>query len=152
MDADRDGGGRARRGLSAPAAPARGRGARWRGPAVLALALLAGLCGIAPAGALAQRPLPTVRPPDAIDRAHGLATRPLPGVPPAPRVDERWVPERRFYSPRLGRDVVVPGHFEQRITDQQYRVPPLNAITRPDGRQIPIPSGEHPPAEIRSAP
>jgi hypothetical protein len=73
-------------------------------------------------------------------------------VPPAPPVEERWVPERRFYSPQLGREIVVPGHYERRITDQQSQVPPLNATTRPDGRQIPIPGGEHPPAEIRSAP
>jgi hypothetical protein len=115
-----------------------------------ALALLAAALGAAPAGA--QRQLPTVRPPDAIDRAKGMATKPPPATPPAPQVEERWVPERRFYSPRLEREVVVPGHYERRITDQQSQVPPLTGTTRPDGRQIPIPGGERPPADVRSAP
>lgn len=147
MDADRDGG---RRAGGALTTPRRGRasGGRW---GWVALALIAG-SGVAPGPAVAQRALPLVRPPDAIDRAQGLATRPLPGTSPAPVVEERWVPERRFYSPRVGGQIVVPGHFERRITDQQYQVPPLNAITRPDGRQIPIPGREHPPADIRSAP
>ena len=116
------------------------------------LVILALLAPALAGSAGAQTRLPTVRPPDAIDRANGLATRPRPAAPPAPVVEERWVPERRLYSPQLGREVVVPGHYERRITDQQYWVPPLDAATRPDGRRVPIPGGEHPPAEIRSAP
>ena len=124
---------------------------RWFAAGAVGM-LVAAAMAMGAGAAGAQGSLPSVRPPDAIDRARGMATKPLPGVPPPPPVEERWVPERRFYSPQLGQEVVVPGHYERRITDQQSQVPPLNAITRPDGRQIPIPGGEHPPAEIRSAP
>ena len=115
--------------------------------AALGAGLLAG-AGAAPA----QGRLPTVRPPDAIDRAQGMATRPIPGAPPPPPVEERWVPERRLWSQDLGTTIVVPGHYERRITDQRYRVPPLTGFTDPGGRAIPIPSGEYPPADSRNAP
>src|SRR5262245_41645074 len=91
----------------------------------LSTALVAGLLADSADAARAQgrMPLPTLRPPDAIDRAQGMATRPLPGAPPPAPVEERWVPERRLWSQELGTVVVVPGHYERRITDQRYRVP-----------------------------
>jgi hypothetical protein len=114
------------------------------------LALLVGAAAGLAGAAGAQGRLPTVRPPDAIDRAQGMATRRPASIPPLPAAEERWVPERRRYSPQLG-TVVVPGHYERRISDQQYWVPNLNATT-PGGRSIPIPAGEHPPADLRNAP
>jgi hypothetical protein len=119
-------------------------------PATIGLGVL--LIVGAPIAAPAQRPLPTVRPPDAIDRAHGMATRPLPKLPDAPPPAERWVPERRVFSPELRREIVVPGHYERVLSDTQSRVPPLHGTIPEEGRTIVIPGGDRPPAETRNSP
>jgi hypothetical protein len=112
-----------------------------------------GLAVAASAGpALGQGGVPTVRPPDAIDRAHGLATKPMPKLPDAQTPSERWVPERRVFSPALGREIVVPGHYERRLSDTQSRVPTLHGVIPEEQRTIVIPGGDRPPAEIRSSP
>lgn len=72
---------------------------------------------------------------------------PLPAPP-----SERWVPERRAYLPELGRNVLIPGHYERRISDQQYSVPPLPANDITGGASVTIPGGERPPAGLRQSP
>jgi hypothetical protein len=106
---------------------------------------------IAAAPAAAQG-LPGGRPPDAIDRARGLATQPF-SAPPAPeRPSERYVPPRRIYSPALGREILVPGHYERDVNGQRVEVPPL-VTTTPEGRNpTVVPGGERPPVEQRGAP
>ena len=77
---------------------------------------------------------------------------PMPTLTDAPTASERWVPERRVFSPELGREIVVPGHYERRLSDTQSRVPPLFGVIPEDHRTIVIPGGDRPPAEIRSGP
>jgi hypothetical protein len=92
------------------------------------------------------------RPPDPIDQARQRAMAPVPKLPPPQAPSERWVPERRVYSPEFQREVVVPGHYERRITDQQYSVPP-QIIYGPRGENpIAIPGGQRPPADQRQGP
>ena len=90
--------------------------------------------------------LPGGRRPDAIDRATGLANQPYSTPPPAPqRPVDRYVPPQRVYSPSLGREVVVPPHYEGRPGS-----PPV--VTNPDGRQPTLlPPGSLPPVD-RGAP
>ncbi len=108
----------------------------------LALPLLVGVGGAAAQGS-------PVRPPDAIDRARA---QPLPRLPEPKAPPERWVPERRIYSPPLGRVIVVPGHWERRLSDTGARVPTLHGVIPEEGRTVVIPGGDRPPADIRSAP
>jgi hypothetical protein len=106
---------------------------------------------------LAARPasaqgLPGGRPPDAIDRARALATQPFSVPPPPARPTERYVPPARVYSPALGREVLVPGHYERDVNGQRVEVPPL-VVTTPDGlNAVVVPGGERPPLEQRGAP
>jgi hypothetical protein len=104
------------------------------------------------AAPVAAQGLPGGRPPDAIDRARGLATQPF-SRPAAPdRPTDRWVPPRRVYSPELGREVVVPGHYERDVNGQRVETPPL-VTTTPDGRNpAVVPGGERPPVEQRATP
>ncbi len=114
------------------------------------LAVLASLAAASPAPA--QSGLPGGRPPDAIDRAKASATRPYTTLPPPAPPAERYVPERRFFSPEFGREVVVPGHWERRISDQRVEVPPLLATDARTGATVLVPGGERPPVESRQGP
>lgn len=93
-------------------------------------------------------PSPTSRALDQLERA---VTRPLPAVPPrevAPP-DRVWVPDRYIAGP--GGLTHVPAHWERRITDREFHVPPLVAC----GAERPcvlVPAGVRPPAEERPAP
>ena len=88
----------------------------------------------------------------ALQQAKATAMRPLPSVPAPARPREEWVPERRVWVPGLGVFATVPGHWECRISDTQSSVPTL-VIFREEGRApLVIPSGERPPADIRSGP
>jgi hypothetical protein len=90
--------------------------------------------------------------PDVIDQARQRALAPMPRAPEPPAATQVWVPEQRFYSSELQRDLVVPGHYETRITDQQYGVPPLT-VYGPQGQQpMLIPGGERAPGAVRQAP
>jgi len=97
--------------------------------------------------------IPLGRSPDVIDQARQRALAPVPQAPGIPPPDARWVPERRFFSPQYGREIVVPGHYETRINPQQYAVPPIT-VYGPQGQLPPIviPGGERPPAELRQGP
>jgi hypothetical protein len=103
-------------------------------------------------GGPAQGPLQQLRPPSPLDQVREQAMRRSPPLPlPAPP-SERWVPERRVYAPEFGREVVLPGHYERRISDQQYSVPPLPAYDLGRGTTMTIPGGQRPPAELRQGP
>ena len=131
----------------------------------LLVALLVSIAGLAAAtgasaqvippiavGGPAQSALQQLRPPSPLDQVRDQAMRrssPLP-LPAAP--SERWVPERRVYAPELGREVVLPGHYERRISDQQYAVPPLPAYDITGGTTRIVPGGERPPADLRQGP
>ena len=91
--------------------------------------------------------------PDPIDQARGTATRPVPTLPAPDQPAERLVPERRLRDPGTGKEIVIPPHYERRITDQQSQVPPLTGYgARGEGTIIHIPGGERPPAELRQSP
>jgi hypothetical protein len=56
-------------------------------------------------------------------------TLPLPPQQPA----QRYIPEKRMYSPELGRDVQLPGHFSQPTPDGRVIEPPM-MVPSPLGR------------------
>ena len=114
--------------------------------------LTLGLLVLATAAPAAAQGLPGGRRPDAIDQARGTATQPFktPATPDRPA--DRWISPRRVYSPELGRDVMVPGHYERDVNGQRVEVPPL-VTTTPDGRNpTVVPGGERPPVEQRQDP
>ena len=87
--------------------------------------LTLGLLVLATAAPAAAQGLPGGRRPDAIDQARGTATQPFktPATPDRPA--DRWISPRRVYSPELGRDVQVPGHYERDVNGQRVERPPL---------------------------
>jgi hypothetical protein len=88
----------------------------------------------------------------AIRQATERAMRPLPAVPaPRPQKEER-VSERRVWLPAVGAWVVVPGHWERRISETQSAVPPLTGFTEDGRAPVALPAGERPPASIRIGP
>jgi hypothetical protein len=105
-----------------------------------------------PVGGPAQAALRQLHPPAPVDQVREQAMRrsaplPLP-EPPA----ERLVPERRLYAHELGRNVVIPSHYERRISDQQYAVPTLPVYEWNGGLAGIIPGGNRPPADVRQGP
>ncbi len=93
-----------------------------------------------------------LHPPSALDQVRQQATQPPPPLPLPPQPGERWVPERRVYKPDLGREIIVPGHYERRVSDQQYVVPSLPAYDPSTGVTITNPGGERPPVDLRQGP
>ena len=131
----------------------------------LLVALLVSIAGLAAAavtsaqvipplavGGPAQSALQQLRPPTPLEQVREQAMRRSPPLPAPPPPGERWVPERRVYAPELGREVVLPGHYERRISDQQYAVPPLPAYDITRGTTLIIPGGQRPPADLRQGP
>ena len=116
---------------------------------VLALSVALGLTAAPPASAQAI-PRPGFAP-DPIGQSRALSERPLQTAPAPPPPAERLVPERRVFVPGMAHEVVVPPHYERRITDQQYQAPPLLGLGA-RGEIIHIPGGERPPADVRQSP
>jgi hypothetical protein len=87
-----------------------------------------------------------------LDQVRRQATQQAPPLPMPPKPGEQWVPERRILVPETGRELLVPGHYERRLSDQQYAVPSLPAIDPGSGRTVTSPGGERPPAELRQSP
>jgi len=100
----------------------------------------------------AQGAMQQLRPPTPLEQVREQAMRRQAPLPPPMPPAERWVPERQVYAPELGRTVVIPGHYERRITDQQYAVPTLPAYEIRTGTTIIIPGGERPPVDLRQGP
>lgn len=116
------------------------------------IALALGSLVLATAAPAAAQGLPGGRRPDAIDQARGLATQPFPPPTPPGRPAERWVSPRRVYSPELGRDVLVPGHYERDVNGQRVERPPLVTTTPEGGSPTILPGGERAPVEQRGGP
>lgn len=124
-------------------------------PALLALipeAALAQTVAPIPITGPAQSVMQQLHPPTPLEQVREQALRRSSPLPPPSPPAERWVPERQIHSPELGRTVVIPGHYERRITDQQYAVPTLPAYEIRSGATIIIPGGERPPADLRPGP
>ena len=116
------------------------------------LALALGLLVLATAAPAAAQGLPGGRRPDAIDQARGLATQPF-QTPAAPdRPVDRWISPRRVYSPELGRDVLVPGHYERDVNGQRVERSPLIVTMLEGGSPTILLGGERLPVEQRSGP
>ena len=93
-----------------------------------------------------------LHPPTPLEQVREQALRRSPPLPPPPAPAERWVPERQVFAPELGRMVLVPGHYERRISDQLYAVPTLPGYDIRGGMTIIVPGGERPPADLRQGP
>jgi hypothetical protein len=99
--------------------------------------------------------LPPVRTgpaPNPIDQSRDLSTSGLPKLDAAGTPTERLVPERRLRDPATGREIVIPAHYERRITDQQWWVPPLTGYGSHHEGPVHIQGGPQPPADQRQAP
>jgi len=124
----------------------------------LALLLAASLLSVA-AVSVAESQLTSIPPaqptisipgrgPDAIDQARQRALAPIPqapGLPPSPT--DQWVPERRVFSSEYQREIIIPGHYESRITGQQSTVPTLPGYGTRGELPVVIPGGERPPSQ-----
>ena len=91
----------------------------------------------------------------AVDQITGASTAPVPTVAPRPvvRPDSVWVPDRYILAPDTGSTVLVPGHWERRISDHESYAPPLSTLNPADGTvQKTYPAGVRPPAAERSGP
>ena len=89
----------------------------------------------------------------ALDQLSNSVTRPMPAVPtPAGQhPSDVWVPDRIVPVPDQPGGLIVPGHWERRLSDHQHYVPPLTATT-PDGRVLTVPGGVMPPPGQRQSP
>ena len=129
----------------------------------LALVLVASLQSVA-AASVAESQITSILPAqpttsipgrgsDAIDQARRRALAPIPqapGLPPGP--SDQWVPELRVFSSEYQREIIIPGHYESRITGQQSTVPTLPGYGTRGELPVVIPGGERPPADQRQAP
>lgn len=93
-----------------------------------------------------------LHPPTPLEQVREQALRRSPPLPLPPAPAERWVPERQVFAPELGRMVLVPGHYERRISDQLYAVPTLPGYDIRGGMTIIVPGGERAPADLRQGP
>lgn len=111
----------------------------------LLLAQVSGAFGQTMGPGAPQPGVPGGQPPDAIDHARGLATQPFNTLPlPPQQPAQRYIPEKRMYSPELGRDVQVPGHFAQPTPNGRVIEPPM-IVPGPQGRPpLYMPGGERP--------
>jgi hypothetical protein len=124
------------------------------GLASLALASAASAQTVLPlrVGGPAQGALQQLHPPAPVEQVREQAMRrPAPLPLPAPPA-ERLVPERRLFVPELGRTVVIPSHYERRISDQQYVVPTLPVYDLAGGLAGIVPGGSRLPADTRQGP
>jgi hypothetical protein len=103
-------------------------------------------------GGPAQGALQQLHPPTPLEQVREQALRRSSPLPPPLPPAERWVPERQIYAPELGRSVVIPGHYERRVSEQQSVVPTLPAYEIRSGTTIIVPGGERPPADLRQGP
>ncbi len=105
-----------------------------------------------PVGGPAQRALQQLYPPTPLEQVRQQSLRQSPPLPPPAPPTERWIPERQVLAPDLGRVVIVPGHYERRISDQLYAVPTLRVYEGTSGAMIIVPGGDRPPVDVRTGP
>jgi hypothetical protein len=48
--------------------------------------------------------------------------------------------------------VIVPGHYERRVSDQLYAVPTLRVYEGTSGAMIIVPGSDRPPVDVRLGP
>jgi hypothetical protein len=118
-------------------------------------ALVAGLVGallLAQAGATPRMgsSSPSGR---ALDQLTNSVMRPVPTLPPptGQLPSDVWVPDRIVPVPDQPGGLIVPGHWERRLSDHQNYVPPLTTTT-PDGRILTVPGGVMAPPVERQSP
>jgi len=122
------------------------------GGVLLGIALLLSVAG--PRFAYGQMSLSGTTPGGAIfDGLDRLMTQPMPQVPAptAPPPVDMWVPDRYVQTPQGDSSVVVPGHWERRLSDHEVYTPPFVGAA-PDGNVMNFPAGVRPPANERQAP
>ena len=90
----------------------------------------------------------------ALDQLRGAVMRPVPVRPPrdVPRQDMLWVPDRYIAMPGAPQGVHVPGHWERRISEREFYVPPLVICEPTTGVCQMSPAGVRGPVESRSGP
>ncbi len=90
----------------------------------------------------------------AVDQINATSRQAVPTVGPqdVPRPQTIWVPDRWIPAPGTGGAALVPGHWEQRISDRESFTPPLTAVNPADGSLRVFPAGVRPPAEERREP
>jgi hypothetical protein len=122
--------------------------------ALLGAALLASVALAPAATGQTKSPPGGTTPSGAIfDRLRDSTTRPVPQVP-APVVvppDMTWVPDRHVHVPGVDGPVLVPGHWERRLSTHEVYTPPLTG-TSPRGDIIHFPAGARPPVHQRQSP
>ena len=103
-------------------------------------------------GGPAQKAMDQLHPPTPLQQATEQSLKQSPPLPPAAPAAERWVPERVMFVPELGRTLRIPGHYERRITDQQYEVPTIPAYDVKSGATVILPGGNRLPYDLRQGP
>ena len=90
---------------------------------------------------------------DAVAGINALSMRPTPRPPgqAVVRPDMVWVPDRYVSVPEASGGVLVPGHWERRVSEREVYVPPL-VINHPRGAPELIHGGVRPPADERNSP
>jgi len=87
------------------------------------------------------------------DHLNDATTRSMPQAPPPtiPAPESTWVPDRYVQVPGTDGPVMVPGHWERRLSDHEVYTPPLLGRT-PNGDIINFPAGVRPPTNERQVP
>ena len=88
------------------------------------------------------------------DRLNQSSTRPVPTTPP-PSVrppSMLWVPDRFVQVPGVDGQLLVPGHWERRVSDHEVYTPPLTGRTPQGDTTINFPAGTRPPVNERQSP
>ena len=126
---------------------------RLRRVLLAAVVMLAVTARPAAAGGLMTSPGGTTPGGAIFDGLRGATTRPVPRVSPAPApaAPDTWVPDRYVLVPGVDGHVLVPGHWERRLSDHEVYTPPLFGQT-PDGRTLNFPAGQRPPVDERQGP
>jgi hypothetical protein len=127
---------------------------QWRTALVMAVAILS-VGSVHAAFAQMKSPPGGTTPSGAIfDRLNRSSTRPVPQTP-APTVrppDMSWVPDRFVQVPGTDGQVLVPGHWERRLSDHEVYTPPLTGRTPQGDATIQFPAGTRPPVNERQYP
>jgi hypothetical protein len=125
---------------------------RWRTP-FLGAVLILSVSALPALGQMKSPPGGTTPGGAIFDHLRDSTTRTVPQTPP-PTVrppDMMWVPDRYVQIPGADSPVLVPGHWERRLSEHEVYTPPLTGRT-PQGDIINFPAGTRPPVEERQAP
>jgi hypothetical protein len=103
-------------------------------------------------GGPAQGAMQQLHPPTPLQQVREQSLKRSAPLPPPAVAAERWVPDRTVFVPEFNRTLLIPGHYEKRITDQQYAVPTIRALDPATGVTVVIPGSDRPPADLRTGP